>query len=153
MALLSVVRHWHFLDQLSIQEISRRIGLTRNTKRKYLRTDTVEPAFKVPARTRKLDTLADKLSDCLRTGATKSRNPETTELPEDLVSQGSHFQSSGQRPFRRSCGNRSDGLPRRNGQARLLPEKLVVSSYFQKSPQPRVTNCNMAMKSPSLTSI
>ncbi|WP_422377762.1 4'-phosphopantetheinyl transferase superfamily protein [Roseibium sp.] len=55
MALLSVVRHWHFLDQLSIQEISRRIGLTRNTKRKYLRTDTVEPVFKVPARPRKLE--------------------------------------------------------------------------------------------------
>lgn len=49
MALLSVIRSWHFRDQLSIREISRRTGLSRNTVRKYLRDDTVEPAFKVHA--------------------------------------------------------------------------------------------------------
>ncbi len=45
MALLSVIRRWHFRNQLSIREISRRTGLSRNTVRRYLRDETVEPAF------------------------------------------------------------------------------------------------------------
>jgi transposase len=62
MELLSVVRRWAFRDRLSIREISRRTGLSRNTIRKYLRSDVVEPAFKVPDRSSKLDAFADKLS-------------------------------------------------------------------------------------------
>ena len=50
MALLSVIRRWHFREQLSIREICRRTGLSRNTIRKYLRLDGVEPKFKVPVR-------------------------------------------------------------------------------------------------------
>ena len=46
MELLSVIRRWAFRDQLSIREISRRTGLSRNTIRKYLRADVVEPVFK-----------------------------------------------------------------------------------------------------------
>lgn len=48
MALLSVIRRWHFRDHISIREICRRTGLSRNTIRKYLRLDGVEPRFKVP---------------------------------------------------------------------------------------------------------
>lgn len=61
MALLSVIRRWHFREHLSIREICRRTGLSRNTIRKYLRSDTVEPAFKVPDRPSKLDPLR---TDC-----------------------------------------------------------------------------------------
>jgi len=50
MALLSVIRRWHYRDHLSIREIARRTGLSRNTVRKHLRSDTVEPQFKVPER-------------------------------------------------------------------------------------------------------
>ncbi|PQA80221.1 hypothetical protein C5F52_26830, partial [Limnohabitans sp. TS-CS-82] len=35
-ALLSVIRRWHLRDGMSIREISRRTGLSRNTVRKYL---------------------------------------------------------------------------------------------------------------------
>ena len=44
MAFLSVIRRWYFRQQLSIREISRRTGLSRNTIRKYLRNGTVERA-------------------------------------------------------------------------------------------------------------
>jgi transposase len=90
MALLSVIRRWHFRDQLSIREISRRTGLSRNTVRKYLRTDTVEPAFQVPERPSKLDAFADKLSAWLRVESTKSRKQKRTvkQLHADLVSLG-----------------------------------------------------------------
>ena len=66
MALLSVIRRWAFRDQVSIREISRRTGLSRNTIRKYLRSGSVEPKFKIPDRPSKLDAFADKLSAWLK---------------------------------------------------------------------------------------
>ena len=46
MALLSLIRRWHFREGLPIPEIERRTGLSRNTIRKYLRSGKVEPRFK-----------------------------------------------------------------------------------------------------------
>ena len=65
-ALLSVIGRWHFREGVPIREIERRTGLARNTIRKYLRADTVDPKFRVPVRPSKLDALAQKLSDWLR---------------------------------------------------------------------------------------
>lgn len=48
MALLSVIRRWRYRDHLSIRKIAKRTVLSRNTIRKDLRSDTVEPRFKVP---------------------------------------------------------------------------------------------------------
>ena len=61
MALLSVIRRWALRDGLSIREIVRRTGLSRNTIRKYLRSDEVEPRFRVPERPSKLDAYAERL--------------------------------------------------------------------------------------------
>src|ERR1700735_1045169 len=90
MALLSVIRRWAFRDKLSIRAISRRTGLSRNTVRKYLRTDAVEPQFKVPVRPSKLDAFSDKLSGWLKTEAGRSRKHKRTtrQLYADLVSLG-----------------------------------------------------------------
>ena len=66
MALLSVIRRWHFREGMAIREIERRTGLSRNTIRKYLREHTVEPKFKVPDRPSKLDPFAEKLTGWLR---------------------------------------------------------------------------------------
>ena len=62
MALLSVIRRWALRDRLSIREIARRTGLSRNTVRKYLRSGAVEPQFQVPDRPSKLDPYAEKLT-------------------------------------------------------------------------------------------
>src|SRR5580704_17533884 len=78
MELLSVIRRWHYRDHFSIREISRRTGLSRNTVRKYLRSDTVEPKFNIPDRPSKLDPYADKLSQMLRQEAGKSRKQKRT---------------------------------------------------------------------------
>ena len=90
MVLLSVIRRWAFRDQLSIREISRRTGLSRNTIRKYLRSGSVEPKFKVPDRPSKLDAFADKLAGWLKSEAAKSRKQKRTakQLYADLRSFG-----------------------------------------------------------------
>ncbi len=87
MALLSVIRRWHFRDEMPIREIERRTGLSRNTIRKYLRAGTVEPAFKVPERPSKLDPFAEKLSGWLRAEGGKSRKQRRTakQMHADLV--------------------------------------------------------------------
>jgi transposase len=90
MELLSVIRRWRHREHFSIREISRRTGLSRNTVRKYLRTDGVEPRFKVWERASKLDPYADKLSHMLRLEAGKSRKQKRTirQLHADLVCLG-----------------------------------------------------------------
>lgn len=90
MELLSVIRRWRHRDHFSIREISRRTGLSRNTVRKYLRTDSVEPRFNVPERASKLDPYADKLSHMLALEAGRSRKQKRTvrQLHADLVALG-----------------------------------------------------------------
>lgn len=87
MELLSVIRRWRHRGHFSIREISRRTGLSRNTVRKYLRSDGVEPRFNVPDRPSKLDLYADKLSAMLRVEAGKSRKQKRTikQLHADLA--------------------------------------------------------------------
>jgi transposase len=90
MALLSVIRRWHYRDHLSIREIVRRTGLSRNTIRKYLRSDTIEPQFKVPERASKLDAFAERLSAWLQREMSRPRKQKRTikQLHADLVSLG-----------------------------------------------------------------
>ena len=90
MALLSVIRRWHFREGMPIREIERRTGLSRNTIRKYLRAGTVEPKFKVAERPSKLDPFAEKLSGWLRIEASRSRKQRRTvkQMHADLVALG-----------------------------------------------------------------
>ena len=87
MALLSVIRRWHFREGMPIREIERRTGLSRNTIRKYLRAGDVEPRFKVPDRPSQLDAFADKLTVWLRVETGKSRKQRRTakQMHADLV--------------------------------------------------------------------
>ena len=73
MGFLSVIRRWALRDKMPIREIARRTGLSRNTIKKYLREDAVEPRFKTPSRPSKLDPYADRLSAWLLAQTRKSR--------------------------------------------------------------------------------
>lgn len=89
-ATLSVIRRWALRERLSIREISRRTGLSRNTIRKYLRAGSVEPQYakrKVPS---KLDPFVQKLSGWLLSESTKSRKQRRTvkQMHHDLQALG-----------------------------------------------------------------
>ena len=90
MAILSIIRRWHFREKMPIREIERRTGLSRNTIRKYLRSGAVEPKFKVPDRPSNLDPFADRLEAWLRAEASKSRKQRRTarQMHTDLASLG-----------------------------------------------------------------
>lgn len=90
MALLSIIRRWHLRDHLSIREIARRTGLSRNTVRKYLRSGAVEPKFKVPERSSRLDPYAERLSAWLKREMGRPRKQKRTlrQLHTDLVALG-----------------------------------------------------------------
>ena len=47
METVSKIRRWVLTDRLPIREVSRRTGISRNTIRKYLRTDDVEPCYQM----------------------------------------------------------------------------------------------------------
>ncbi|WP_371925464.1 winged helix-turn-helix transcriptional regulator [Herbaspirillum sp. WGmk3] len=48
MALRGIIRRWYIRDHISIREIARRLDISRNTVRRYIRSDAIEPAY--PAR-------------------------------------------------------------------------------------------------------
>jgi len=64
-ALLSVIRRWHLRDGMPIREIARRTGLSRNTVRKYLSSDVVEPAYPARKTPSNLDDFDEILTDWL----------------------------------------------------------------------------------------
>lgn len=73
MATLSVIRRWALREQMSIREIARRTGLSRNTVKKYLRAGDEEPRYAKRTSSSKLDPYAEKLATWLAIEATKSR--------------------------------------------------------------------------------
>lgn len=50
MGLLNIIRRMALREKLTIREIARRNGLSRNTIKKYLNAGAVEQKFEVPVR-------------------------------------------------------------------------------------------------------
>lgn len=90
MAILSSIRRWHFRDQMPIREIARRTGLSRNTIRKYLANNIVEPSYPDRRRPSKMDDYAVKLTAWLKVEANKGRKQKRSlkQLYRDLVQLG-----------------------------------------------------------------
>lgn len=90
MGLLNIIRRMALREQLSIREIRRRTGLSRNTIAKYLNAGTIEPTFTVPERPSKLDPFAEKLAGWLKTETARSRKQRRSakQLHADLVALG-----------------------------------------------------------------
>ena len=87
MGLLNIIRRMALREKLPLREIARRTGMSRNTIKKYLNADTIEPQFTTPDRQSKLDPFAEKLAGWLKTEVAKSRKQRRTlkQLHADLV--------------------------------------------------------------------
>ncbi len=133
MALLSVIRRWHFRDQLSIREIARRSGLSRNTIRKYLRSGAVEPSFHVPDRPSKLDPFAERLSAWLRREMTRTRKQKRTmkQLHADLVSLGYEGSYNRVAAFARAWRDDYRRQQQMSGRGTFVPLSFAPGEAFQ----------------------
>jgi len=89
-ALLSVIRRWHFREGMPIREISRRTGLSRNTVRKYLANGVVEPRYPKRKSPSKLDDYELTLTSWLFRESRRHRKQRKTlkQLHSDLVQLG-----------------------------------------------------------------
>ena len=87
MGLLNIIRRMHLRRKLSICEIARLTGVSRNTVTKHLAANTIEPKFSTPERHSKPAPFAEKLAGWLKTEAGKSRKQRRTvkQLHADLV--------------------------------------------------------------------
>jgi AraC-like DNA-binding protein len=89
-ALLSIIRRWHIRDQVPLREIARRLRISRNTVRRYLRAEITEPAYAVRRSRSAIDKYAFQLSAMLKTEAARSRKQRRTlkQIHEDLKELG-----------------------------------------------------------------
>jgi transcriptional regulator with XRE-family HTH domain len=89
-ALLGIIRRWHLRDQVPLREIAKRLGISRNTVRRYLRSEITEPAYAERQSASAIDPYAFQLSGWLKTEAAKSRKQRRSlkQLHEELVDLG-----------------------------------------------------------------
>jgi transposase len=89
-ALLSVIRRWHFREGMPIREITRRTGLSRNTVRKYLASGEVEPRYPKRKSPSKLDDYEATLTSWLFRESRRHRKQRRSikQLHSDLVQIG-----------------------------------------------------------------
>lgn len=90
MALLGIIRRWHIREHIPLREIARRLGICRNTVRRYLRSETIEPACAERRSTRAIDKYAFRLSVLFKAQAAKSRKQRRTlkQIHENLKELG-----------------------------------------------------------------
>jgi transposase-like protein len=77
---LAKMRRLYFRDKLSIREISRQTGMSRNTVRSWLREpEMIEPKYPVRAVVTKLDTYADTLRQWLKADIGRGKRERRTK--------------------------------------------------------------------------
>lgn len=77
-ALLGIIQRWYIRDRVSIREIARRLDISRNTVRRYIRSEAIEPSYPTRQSPSSLDEFAPRLSAWLSAEAVKSRKQRRT---------------------------------------------------------------------------
>jgi transcriptional regulator with XRE-family HTH domain len=130
---LSVIRRWALREQLSIREIARRTGLSRNTVRRYLRAGTVGPRYGTRISPSKLAPYADKLSGWLKAEANKSRKQRRTlkQMHADLVAPGFDGSYNRVAAFARAWTARRHEAEQTTGRGTFVPLTFGAGEAFQ----------------------
>ena len=71
-ALFGIIRLWYIRDRVSIREIARRLDISRNTVRRYIRSEAIEPSYASRHSPNSLDAYALRLSAWLSSELVKS---------------------------------------------------------------------------------
>lgn len=129
MALLSVIRRWHFREGVPIRVIARRTGLSRNTVRKYLASEVVEPRYSRRKTPSKLDGYEETLTSWLFREAKRTRKQRRTvkQLYQVLVPLGYTGSYDRVAAFARRWREQSRGL----GQKAFIPLIFPPGDAFQ----------------------
>ena len=132
-ATLSVIRRWALREHLSLREIARRTGLSRNTIKKYLRADTVEPRYAKRVSPSKLDPFADKLAGWLKTETGRSRKQRRTvkQMHADLVALGYGGSYNRVAAFARAWQAKRQEAERTTGRGTFVPLVFGAGEAFQ----------------------
>lgn len=133
MALLSVIRRWRLRDGMAIREIARRTGLSRNTIRKYLKQDVVEPKYPDRHSPSKVDAFAPKLTAWLKTEANKNRKQRRNlrQLYADLVALGYTGSYDRIAAFARQWRQSQQEAARTAGRGTFIPLLFAPGDAFQ----------------------
>jgi transposase len=132
-ATLSVIRRWALREQLSIREIARRTGLSRNTIKKYLRAGAVEPRYSKRVSPSKLDPYADKLLGWLKSEAGKSRKQRRTvkQMHAELVALGFDGSYNRVAAFARAWAVQRHEAEQTTGRGTFVPLSFSPGEAFQ----------------------
>ena len=122
-ALLGIIRRWHLRERGPIREIARRLGISRNTVRRHLRSNVIEPVYPDRQTPSALDKYALKLSAWLKTEAAKSRKQRRSlkQIHADLCALG--FEGSYDRVAAFARQWRVDQLERVNSASKGTPSR------------------------------
>jgi transposase len=132
-AIVGIIRRWHLRDQVSLREIARRLGISRNTVRRYLRSDVVEPGYPERHSPSKLDGHAAQLAGWLKTEANKPRKQRRTlkQIHTDLSALG--FTGSYDRvaAFARRWRQAQQVQAKTAGRGTFIPLRFAAGEAFQ----------------------
>jgi len=132
-ALLSIIRRWHLREHISLREISRRLGISRNTVRRYLRAGVTEPTYRKRRSSSQLDGLAAKLTAWLGTEAHKPRKQRRTlrQLHSDLQALGYTGSYDRVAAFARRWRQEQLEQTRTTGRGTFVPLTFALGEAFQ----------------------
>jgi transposase len=133
MALLSVIRRWHLRDGMAIREIARRTGLSRNTIRKYLASNTVEPKYPPRKSPSKLDAFEETLALWLVRESSRGRKQRRNlkQLYSDLVALGYTGSYDRVAAFTRIWRLQQQEAARVAGRGTFVPLRFAPGEAFQ----------------------
>ena len=132
MALVSVIRRWHLREGMPIREIARRTGLSRNTVRKYLASQDLEPAYPARKSPSKLDDYEETLTNWLFRESRRHRKQRRTvkRLYKDLVELGYTGSYDRVAAFARQWRQAQQDAKRQPGKA-FVPLQFAPAEAFQ----------------------
>jgi transposase len=132
-ALLSVIRRWHLRDGVPIRDIARRTGLSRNTVRKYLASQVIEPSYPSRKSPSKLDDYEDTLTNWLFRESRRHRKQRRTvkQLYRDLVILGYTGSYDRVAAFARQWRQEQQEAARTAGKQAYVPLQFAPGEAFQ----------------------